>query len=198
MDSMEGVIERAVSAMFDKPGETTCEEFSAGLAQALRSAGYVHRDSVVSVKALEWKKRSDGNGLYEGAWAIGHMWSVRNSPEGWVAFRFTDGEFLGAYTSETEAKAACQADYDRRILSALDIAEPGGWRPIESAPKDGTRFLAWFPAQTAGSSDFIAHQSVAWSAPNGVIWTVERIYVVEREHPSPTHWRPLPATPEEK
>jgi len=108
-----------------------------------------------------------------------------------------------------DAKAAAQADYERRILSALTpgntdpIAE---WQSMDSAPKDGRKFDVWCvnpenpdgqgvrltDVQMRGDKSgfgFVIH------LPNkGVAWQ----YLDAREPDSvfpawtPTHWMPLP------
>ena len=58
------------------------------------------------------------------------------------------------------------------------------WKPIESAPKDGTDFLALIPWQRKH------HQMVGCFAPDGKFhsWPGRSVY-------APTHWQPLPAPP---
>jgi hypothetical protein len=69
------------------------------------------------------------------------------------------------------------------------------WQPIETAPLDGTRILAWF-----GPSDGV--HAVTWeeSVTGITSWCVD-----DDKHgpyplrgysdPFPTHWMPLPAPP---
>jgi hypothetical protein len=61
----------------------------------------------------------------------------------------------------------------------------GEWQPIETAPKDGTNFLACSEA----SSVFLAHYA------NGIVdsssWGDDYGYMERRA----THWMPLPAPP---
>lgn len=60
------------------------------------------------------------------------------------------------------------------------------WRPIESAPKDGSQFLGWHPH---GHVDFFRwqnHANVGWR--DGFI-------TVFPEGSGPKHWMPLPAPP---
>ena len=60
------------------------------------------------------------------------------------------------------------------------------WKPIETAPKDGTSILAW------GDN---------WSEPEKCIYVNERWYIVnvldDMGLVNPTHWIPLPEPPEE-
>ena len=70
------------------------------------------------------------------------------------------------------------------------------WQTIETAPKDGTHVIGWFPEfgkagkarQTAPSYA----ENVYW---NGVEWS----WVQDGDTPihQPTHWMPLPAPPSE-
>lgn len=85
----------------------------------------------------------------------------------------------------------------RAAIAALQ-AEPQGWRPIETAPKDeATYFLA-----TNGSGVWVAHwQPVAgsgyrfdnpWRTVMLNHWHIED---KQRRYDPPTHWMPLPSTP---
>lgn len=68
-------------------------------------------------------------------------------------------------------------------------AERGeAWRPIETAPKDGTWFLAYWPVQTF--EDRI--QTTQWL--HGDCRFVDASDFMD--HIQPTHWQPLPAAPE--
>lgn len=61
------------------------------------------------------------------------------------------------------------------------------WRPIATAPKDGTAFLAAFP-----ESSYVARQDVRilhWSGWGGGTWDNDSGYHVSAE---PYGWMPLP------
>ena len=63
---------------------------------------------------------------------------------------------------------------------ALDAAlKEREWQPIETAPKDGTPFIVWWPG---GYADTMA----SWREYLGFIGFGE---------PHATHWQPLPAPP---
>lgn len=97
--------------------------FDAGYAAAERALA--ERAGGVKVKALEWDRRSvDGSNEYADsllgeyqAWAIGGSGYFYRKA-------FATGQLAGD-TIET-AKAAAQADYERRILSTLEPAAPEG------------------------------------------------------------------------
>jgi hypothetical protein len=75
--------------------------------------------------------------------------------------------------------------YDVIAAAVLRDAIPvNDWRPIESAPRDGTDFLALCDFRKTH------HQMAGCFAPNGkfVSWPGRWNY-------QPTHWQPLPATP---
>ena len=60
------------------------------------------------------------------------------------------------------------------------------WQPIETAPKDGTRFIAWGPNLAVAECEWReawAHYDAGWYRSN--------------QHPvvEPTHWQPLPSPP---
>lgn len=71
------------------------------------------------------------------------------------------------------------------------------WQPISTAPKDGTRFLAWVPPTTMGFGvvDFYHWQTAEGGRVEG--WRDSFIYV-SREGEGPTHWMPVPAGPDEE
>lgn len=65
------------------------------------------------------------------------------------------------------------------------------WMPIESAPKDGTKFLAWRDHEVA--------EAYVIQRDDGEVWTFGRTSAHVSVFPSnkPTHWQPLPAPPKE-
>lgn len=82
-----------------------------------------------AVKLLEWKSVNEGFGhgrTYYGTGIFGHWYAVQRVKKGvWTCFHYVDGKqiFLPSqftyFGSLEEAKAAAQADYEARILSAL-------------------------------------------------------------------------------
>jgi len=80
---------------------------------------------------------------------------------------------------------------------AYHIADAGkmvadGWLPIETAPKDGTEFLAW-PCNT--ENGVIVVKSYWYVHPSIQAWITDEIDCGDFDF-SPTHWHPLPASPE--
>jgi hypothetical protein len=67
------------------------------------------------------------------------------------------------------------------------------WKPIESAPKDGTHFIAYLP-EFDGLEN--AAQVECWFGRNGQLENVYEI-VPSGESYWPTHWRPCFEPPEE-
>lgn len=82
----------------------------------------------------------------------------------------------------------------RREAARAAIAEVFEWQPIETAPKDETRFLAYL-----GENDGV--WMISWRIPYGdetrAAWALVCTEDWEaQEYPiSPTHWMPLPAPP---
>lgn len=78
----------------------------------------------------------------------------------------------------------------RRVLAAAPsppaTAGVRGWRPIESAPKDGTAVLLFFPKRYQGKG------GVSWGCFVNGDWLDSRAI---RDNDA-THWMPLPAPPE--
>jgi hypothetical protein len=71
------------------------------------------------------------------------------------------------------------------------------WQPIETAPKDGTRLLAYMP---------YPHGPLARKMPPGIVFTAKftgmRWHTDDHDpfvffNADPTHWMPLPEPPKE-
>lgn len=71
-------------------------------------------------------------------------------------------------------------------------ADPAGWRPIETAPKDGTVVLVWRPRE---SDDHVAHAAVDHWRSYEIGGGGSGSWYRSRRYQQPTHWMPLPATP---
>jgi len=83
----------------------------------------------------------------------------------------------------------------KRLLSlAADRLEAQGWKPIESAPKDGTRVLVTRWPRT-GHTD---PTKIAWCYADSPAFKEWRIRLNKGLRYDPTHWRPLPAPPSEE
>lgn len=67
-----------------------------------------------------------------------------------------------------------------------DYAAATQWRPIETAPKDGTKILAWYDGQ--------GHLLVHWGYAYGIRGWLDRNGNIEY---TPTHWMPFPKPPQE-
>jgi len=93
---------------------------------------------------------------------------------------------LARLFSEDSARAALSAAepfIQARIAAAV---EPGGWQPIETAPKDGTWLLGW--------ANDNAPYRISWGRNHNdrLAWCTTFGSFVEGYI---THWRPLPAPP---
>ena len=89
------------------------------------------------------------------------------------------------------------------VLAALSSTAPmDGWRPIETAPKDGTTVQLF--ATEDGYLDVCGFWSMASAA--GLGWTItsqgDLVYSEGSRDPlyylAPSHWRPLLAPPKDK
>ena len=65
------------------------------------------------------------------------------------------------------------------------------WRPIESAPKDGTSILLWAMTHIDG----VGCQLVAWWNRTDENWTFHVDFEEVLFAHSPRYWMPLPAPP---
>jgi len=90
----------------------------------------------------------------------------------------------GVYLSLGVGKACARA-----AIAAM----PSPWRTIDSAPKDGTRVLGYFPGM-AGYASRLDVQSIAWTGWGGGAW--ETIGGGKPLGSEITHWMPLPLPPE--
>lgn len=70
------------------------------------------------------------------------------------------------------------------------------WKPIESAPKDGTVIDVWGHGRR-----FANVRWTHWLEPEWQIWEIEHTYAADGsahwDHPhiTPTHWMPQPPPP---
>ena len=84
----------------------------------------------------------------------------------------------------------------KRAITAYLAAAGGGWRPIESAPKDGTRILGWMQFKDAygkmntGESLVVTYVEAPDKA-DYVWWTLDGYY----HRDAFCFWHPLPAPP---
>lgn len=100
----------------------------------------------VGVKALEWNVISNSN--HRADTSVG-TYSIEDQGAHWSHDRFwlyiPHGVSGGKFSALEATKAAAQADYERRILSALapKDAEPTGtgWQDMDNAPCNGSRVL---------------------------------------------------------
>lgn len=81
--------------------------------------------------------------------------------------------------------------HEVELLYAHPPASADGWRPIESAPKDGTNFDGWQRDERV--------TDMFWSAVQDA-WCIDGTYGPEEPtplaiYPPVTHWRPLPEPP---
>lgn len=147
------------------------------------------RDDLVCKRCPRWEDSHRGK-VQRGCFAVanelvnivqtGNPWrktqlNARAERSGWVV--------LPAFL---EAQSAPSTGVQPRP-SREDVAD--GWRPIESAPTDGTPVWAYQPNGTPQGAQFIA-----WMDDHidcGLCWFDE-----QDSEPEPTHWRPLPPPPE--
>jgi len=84
---------------------------------------------------------------------------------------------------------------------ALSVSEVPGWRPIETAPKDGRNILAWGYLHDDGGPYEIDGRSFMGEVPHEMIvyFSAEYGIWIERSaggsYAGLTHWMPLPAPP---
>lgn len=91
--------------------------------------------------------------------------------------------------------ARCDVDRARALLG-------DGWKPIETAPKDGTTILLWSEYMSepcTGAWGTQSHGRLGWNAKHDGMWVVESEHDLSgttyKEIAVATHWCPLPAPP---
>lgn len=65
------------------------------------------------------------------------------------------------------------------------------WKPIDTAPRDGTAILVFVPSKFDAGSVLPA----AWADDDEEWQTVGCVYPDESYDVHPTHWMPIPAPP---
>lgn len=77
------------------------------------------------------------------------------------------------------------------------------WKPIETAPKDGTRILLWFPNDAVAVSGLWYKYPEEREGPHVFSesffdWSVDNdLIIMDDLNKYPTHWMPLPEPPNE-
>lgn len=80
-----------------------------------------------------------------------------------------------------------------RAADALLALTTGGWRSIDSAPRDGSRVLLFVPPYGPSTGHYEPSRS-NWG-PNASLWVAHSVLNKEA---GPTHWMPLPEPPTSK
>lgn len=76
------------------------------------------------------------------------------------------------------------------------LREASAWRPIETAPKDGTRMLLVKAGYRATCGNFNKiHQMWATNYAEDYEDSEEFVRLIQDASYRPTHWQPLPASP---
>lgn len=65
------------------------------------------------------------------------------------------------------------------------------WKPIESAPMDGTSLIIATSMDLVGEASYCGSDGWWWANSHGEYWAD----AVEVHHGQVTHWMPLPAPP---
>jgi len=90
-----------------------------------------------------------------------------------------------------EAQRAEHSQLARSTKAERKLADAVEWRPIETAPKDGTRFIGFGPEC---GIDFMHYQTGRGGRPEGFRDSFIRVFAAGVDD-HPTHWLPLPPAP---
>jgi len=87
----------------------------------------------VKVKALEWA--GYGDGLKSSAFGVSAFYGISGSPGNWTVTWPGEDRYIhtSGFKTQIEAKAAAQADYEARILSAIEVSGNPG--QLEQSPR---------------------------------------------------------------
>ncbi len=78
-----------------------------------------------------------------------------------------------------------------KLTAEIDGTTQSGWRPIETAPRDGSKMLLFFPGPYPDElEDGVV--TGRFLAPG---WWLSAIWASSMAHKRPTHWMPLPEPP---
>ena len=104
------------------------------------------------------------------------------------------------YIEEEEARVLLASFLFSHTSELLALVEADGWRPIESAPRDGTRILVWsVPVANYYNADEPPHVAIAYwleRRPNEIRMGFHSGWVWHGMAGCTfTHWRPLPKEP---
>jgi hypothetical protein len=106
-------------------------------------------------------------------------------------------------TTYSDFKADREAQIEADLRTLLSAVDGDGWRPIETAPKDGSRILVFDEMAADNESPVVMvawlndaerhnRKRFAWCVPGS--WQDEQGGHCTADRP--THWRPLPAPPQ--
>jgi hypothetical protein len=191
----QGVIERAreiikantdlppdgiSSGLFDNSGVMRCTV--AALTAAIGSGG-----QAVALKPLDWRNGCASTSIGDYL-VVEEDWD--DEPFWFVMLNGKTLNKLGEHRDEASAIAAAQADYERRILSAIAHPVQPGWRDIESAPREhGHMILA---PNRYGVVDTICWNDAANDCKGG--WD-DGCYGDDLPPYDPEIWMPVPVLP---
>jgi hypothetical protein len=82
-----------------------------------------------------------------------------------------------------------------RLADRLAAKGEEGWRPIETAPRDGTEVYLWSPDAGDGGEAFTGYWQDCEDYPGGGAWWSRPTDPFNIDS-DPTRWRPLPPPPE--
>ena len=87
-----------------------------------------------------------------------------------------------------------QSNYQRAKSAEAKLAQAQTWQPIETAPKDGTKFFAYWPDHLGNGSECVV---TTWFGPwaTGSELVFQTAFEWGDESSNPTHWMPHAAPP---
>jgi hypothetical protein len=96
------------------------------------------------------------------------------------------------YTGEVERQRLIKMA--RSAIAAMPAPTVQEWQPIKTAPKDGTKFLGYWPSTSDWEGEDNSCIVKTWFSKHGWENPFEAAYPVDGPD-CPTHWMPEPAPP---
>ena len=151
------------------------------------------------LKLLEWKPYHDRTGRYYRAKSPMGYYEISAEGPVYLYLPCCSGRPDGTFELIESAKAKAQKHFEDEIRPYITATRPqqpaqDGWKPIETAPRDGTWILVGIENSNMNPSKVCSY--------GASLWRLEGPY--EHQDPDtitiildmqPTHWQPLPAPP---
>ncbi len=122
----------------------------------------------------------------ERAGVDGKSWEAFGARLGWTLYGWTFGDRATFLVGDGRE----HVQISKGVRRAMEVAMGGDWRPIETAPKDGTRIIVCDAAGWVGEVDWFHSWYNDTTQPGWMIANCDEEY---GHYVEATYWMPLPA-----